>query len=305
MYREGTQSETIPEDETVSEHSTTRPRSRAATIAEASTTVSPTPKKTLSLRSVRRGILNISEASVPAPQRSEIFAEGELFKPDHIKDSDHAVCVNYTPPQEVEEPSAEQHPVPEGIQPDEVNPVGGKEVEEFLADVDRPREVATSVENRPLSVRSRAHNKIGSNPSPEQLEPVSIPDIQVHPPPEPDTNMGWGLGTPVINKGPSEPVSPTTVGNAVGAPTTAAAGQSLTVPATGVLPLAPHVNLPTATLPVEVKVSKRKRVIKRTRRMILSKPVLKLLLGREIASTVHPVLAGPPSVTAVPVQVPH
>ena len=69
--------------------------------------------------------------------------------------------------------------------------------------------------------------------------------------------------------------------------------------------LAPAVTVPTAALPSvqeppEIpsihppagRVSKRKRAVRRARKLFLRKKLLTMLLGKELASTVHPVVSG-------------
>ena len=289
MSARQTRAGSAPEAGFVSEGTGVRSRSRAATISETTEPVSPVPENGPSLKSVRRGMLNISEASVPLPQSSDIVAQGEVFIPDHTKESDHKECANWTPPAEAEEESTEaEHHTP-----------------------DRD----ASVENPPGSGQPTARSTTASTTGLEHLSAVEIPDIQIHAPSDAHSDVVLALGTGVINNAASAPVSSTKVTNTadrVSAPTAAASNLPAAIPGTEILPLAPPVDLPTPALPtVEAphvvvpqvpatparslrgsKVGKRKRVVKKARKVVFRKRVLSMLLGREVAKTVHPLLEG-------------
>ena len=336
-----------------------QPRSRAATIQETSEPADPTPKRPLSLRSARTGVLHVSEASVPAPQSSGISAQGEVFFPDHTRESGHGEPANRTPARvKDQETASSQTPT---------------------TDDD------TSVENHPGSGQPTDRSESGSTSGLEQLTPFDIPDIRIQGPRETVVNMGTGvISKPVNASKPTEaatnnaataseataghdPASPATVkndGDTVSAPTagdepvnvasaanateevpaSAAASDTpdpapaaeigetasapanatsnlpVTVPGAEVLPLAapieppaptpptadtPNLKAPAVGLPptapgpgvpllggrVHLK-QNAVSVARRMRKVILRRRVLEMLLGRELAGTVHPVLSG-------------
>ncbi len=163
--------DSAPERGSFSEDDWERPRSRAATIPEVNEPASPIPKRPLSLRSVRKGVLHVSEVSVPAPRSSDIFAQGEIFFPERPKDSGHNFCTTWASPQEAETAT----PAAESYTPD-----GG-----------------TSIENHPGSGQPTDRSGTASTLRLEQLTPLAIPDIQVQAPSDTNSNMGTVLGTGV------------------------------------------------------------------------------------------------------------
>jgi hypothetical protein len=302
--------ETVPEQGSDSNDIGARPRSRAATVKneeietveETSEPSSATPQKTPSVKSARRRVLNISEASVPPPQSSEIFAQGEVFVPDHTRESNHAECSNWTLPDE----SADDHPELDNSNPQHKN----------------------SAQNPPDTGDEAERSGTASTTDFERLSPLpphEVPEIWIHRPSDTDSNMA-ALGTGVISNAATARASPTT---AVTAPTEAAATLPAQVPGAETLPLAAPVNIPNpglpavdvarvgvppvnaavpaGNLPVGGKVGKRKHVIGKARKVLLRRRLLSMLLGRELAGTVHSLLnsaggaAGP---VDVPVDLP-
>jgi hypothetical protein len=288
MFSRQTRAGSAPERGSVSEDANQRPRSRAATIPEGSEPLSPTPQGTASLRSVKRGVLNISEASVPAPQSSEIFAQGEVFVPDHTKESDQAECPNFTPPAETEEDCPEAQPP-------------------------TPRSAASTDQHPPPSETLVGQGEVVRDDKLERFSPRPIPEIKVHAPPETDSDVASSLGTGVIKNAANPLENPARVTDSLAASVGIAAAASnipAAVPAPEVLPLVTPVQLPPQPLPdvgmpgVDIlplpvpgppgltrgKKGKQKRVIKKTRRFVLRRKLLEMMLGRELANLVHPLL---------------
>jgi hypothetical protein len=144
---------------------------------------------------------------------------------------------------------------------------------------------------------------------------IPIPDIQVHAPPDASRDTGATMGTDMMSNQESVPVSPTTIIANVQQPP--ASAKPALDPSIGAappldflgrppaLPGSPHVNiskvqfptLPGASRDVATKARKRERIIGkakravgRTRRLVLRKRVLSVLLGKDVAETVHPLL---------------
>lgn len=213
----------------------TRRISRASTIPEASEPASPTPKRSISLKNVRRGVLNVSEAFVPLAQSSDIFARGEVFRPEHAKESNHQVCAKWTPRQE----SSEATTQPERWSPPEDSPTETP----INTPVDPP--AVKAVDSRPASNYSRTE----STTSLERFSPAAIPAILIHAPPDTDQDMG-ALGTEVIKRVSGAPVTPRTVLHLVGAESRPPAPVAdLPKPMTVVMPM----NLPMNTVPLTQK----------------------------------------------------
>jgi hypothetical protein len=198
---------------------------------------------------------------VPAPQSSDIIAQGEVFVPDHTKESNHAECANWTPPNESQEEQAE--PVPAVV----AEP--------------QPAEQPPETEAAPTP-----QNPEGSSADHEQLSPVPIPEILIQGPPSPEPEMAGflSLGTQAIKNA--------TAATPVGSPPAAVPGADavpLAVPVE--VPAVPAVDVPGAPLPVGGgKGGKRKKIIQKLRKGILRKKLLAVLLGKEIANTVHPLI---------------
>lgn len=305
-------------------------------------------------------MLHVSEASVPPPQSSDIFAQGEVFFPEHTAESGHNERANWTPSLEKEEETAgSQTPTPDGN---------------------------TSLENHPGSVQPADRSDAFSTSGLERNAPLDVPDIQIEASSDTDSNMGTGVISKLVNASKSadaatndaataseptaghDPASPATVKSVGDAASIPAAGDDSVnvasaahateeVPAPGaandtpdpatathigenapaptnttsnlpvavqgakVLPLAAHIEPPAPTPPtvdtptvdtpaVDVppvdapgpgvplpggRVHVRKyavSVAKRMRKVILRRRVLDMLLGRELAGTVHQVLSG-------------
>ena len=355
-----TRDDSAPGSASETEENSGKPRSRAATVqdlniatvTEASEPHSPAPESRPKLKEVRRGILSISEASVPLAQSSSIVAEGKVFAPQP-GDRSHPVK---------QEADSEQGSIQEEDQPAD-NPGQTQETAQSTdtAQDDPPnrqadssydtaqyhppeRQAGSSDEEQPGQSKckaleaalSPAHQKDPTDTGDlEQLSPVStpsVPIIEIHRPSDAESTMSVFAAMTAIP--PSTPASPKP--SALGSTAPAAAtgvnstdapprsppnspaaplnavpaglpvdGPDVTVPDVAMpgagVPGVPQIEAPDLT--VASKGKKRKRAVRKARKVILRKPVLVIILGREAAGTVHPLLSGA-NLAAAPVDVP-
>lgn len=272
MSRKDTRAWSATERLSTSDDAPVTRSSRPATIPEISKGASPILCRTPSLQSVQRGVLNISEASIPAPRSSDIVAQGEVFVPDHTKESSHAKCASWTPPDESQEDLADAGPVV----PEE------QESLTQLQETTEPYNQSTECGSADL----------------EQLTPIAVPEIHIQgvPLPEPETHA---LDTQATQNATSAAPANNLPADILGADTmsletsvTAPVVPNADISAVGVLPSPPPSKKAAGTTHSQTKGGKRKCILNRVRKGVLRKQILSLLLGRDLADIVHPVLNG-------------
>ena len=332
-------------------------RSRAATVQESSIEPvkesseppSPIPELRPRLKEVRRGVLSISQASVPVAQSSPIMAEGKVFASQKVELDHEATKVAQSQQSSLqaqdlplEEADMEQKPA-EDIEQDQDHDSAS-----HTSSCDDPNqghakckalEVALSEVQQKEHTVSEDLERLSPEPTP------LVPTIEVHRPSNAESTMA-APGEGAVNAAAGNTPA-TTVPSSVGGGTPAAPAASPDVANPAAFPANPPVlsnaplqaasvlanladNVPpveTPTVPtpnvaipaVDVpgtpavgapklpvlggKVKKRKRVVGKARKMILRKKVLSMILGRELAGTVHPLLSGAGAATG-PVVLP-
>ena len=251
---------------------------------------------------INRGRLNVSEASVPAPTSSDILVAGELFIPSHdhprdsISEEAHPSHIEERIQDTAEDPIESAYSIlhftPEAFDAKETEATRG---------VDRSGAANSSSESRSEvelnSVTHKTPNVFG-----EISE--SIPQIRIQKPSV--CTMDSSLGTSAINgtaspAGPGQPAlesvpASALTGNTIAAPLPSTVPTDLTASA-GAVPVNAiasglPVPLPIPGLPIGGKGSTRKKLIHRARKHVLRKRILGLLVGRELAQTLHPLLSG-------------
>ncbi|EXJ63529.1 uncharacterized protein A1O5_11290 [Cladophialophora psammophila CBS 110553] len=273
------------------------------------------------LARVTKGRLNVSEASIPAPQSSDISAPGRVFIPahqpsvahpsdplhDHSKEeaerergmTEASEALLETQKQldsqAITEPAFDPQG-PKDIAPPEIE-TQSKAEEAGPSAAEASTDPLTKSENIPELV-------VDTSSKAEYIEPFSIPEIRIHRPS--GTVMAASLGT-TATSGASESPAPfqaateqsatTTPLNAasnpvgaVPAPTSVLVNPTTVTNAVPVNAVTSALPLALSGLPVGTKMGKRKRVIQRVRRVVVRKRLLAIILGRDLANAVHPQL---------------
>ncbi|ETI23173.1 hypothetical protein G647_04970 [Cladophialophora carrionii CBS 160.54] len=259
-----------------------------------------------------KGRLNVSEASIPAPQSSDISAQGQVFVSHehpggtvvealHDRSERSNEAVESTPG--ASEPPAKL-PRDEHSQPVDT-PSDPGVAQETAPDDPKKASMPTTRPGVPLFTQSESAVEIIAEPfagfGPSQAR--SVPAIRIHRPS--GTVMAASVGTTAMNsaKVPATPMqsaleqSPAAAGTA---PVNTLSTTVAAIPAPTNLPVDPSnvsnaigaatsaVSLP--SLPVSGKVGKRKRVIRKTRKLVLRRRLLAIIIGRDLANVVHPQL---------------
>ncbi|OQV08196.1 hypothetical protein CLAIMM_12506 [Cladophialophora immunda] len=279
------------------------------------------------LARVSKGRLNVSEASISAPQSADVSASGQVFIPPHERSpeevpdplhhhsreaevkprGDHETSEPLKEPREVLSSQAITEPALDPAGPaDTASPESERELKAEEADPSSEEPASTSVtkSENPFDPVAAISSEV------DDPRPFSIPEIRIHRPS--GTVMSDSPGAADTN---SSSMSPTTVQTAKEQSPTTTPLKAVSNPITAVLELSPLPVDPTSatnavpidavasTLPVSVsvlpvagKIGKRKRVIQKARRVIVRKHLLAIILGRDLASVVHPQLnaAGKP-----------
>jgi hypothetical protein len=233
------------------------------------------------LARVSRSRLNVSEASVPAPSSSDISASGEVFIPAHDHPSEWEAKI-YQTARTIEETTANKE-VELTETPHEPSAPQSKIVEK-----DSDQETREGNPER-SGLASSQHDQIPtSQPVPnafgEILEP--IPVIRIQRPSTP--TMATSLGTSVVSSGAGatgtlpaptgHPIDPRSTINALPVGSLASA---LPLPLPG----------PGPGLLVGGKKGKVKKLIGKARKHVIRKRLLAIVVGREVANIVHPLLS--------------
>lgn len=285
------------------------------------------------LARVSKGRLNVSEASLSTPITSDVSAQGHVFVPTHHQPSDEE-----SEPVDAHAEKEGPEVVTATGQPDQSKDTdrspstdsvsssrNSANVETASGGSDKGDEHRISVSGPASKLIPRSDNVIGETtgfPSwPEPREENTIPEIKLHRPS--GTIMPASLGTSAILSTSvpgipvQTPVAPTPeevatapLGNV---PAAIAAGP---VPAS--IPLNPSAM--TTTIPIDVvssalpipnlgsltsagKVGKRRKMIRKARGLVVRKPVLSILIGRDLANVVHPQVKQISTATGIPLPV--
>ncbi|EXJ62970.1 hypothetical protein A1O7_03414 [Cladophialophora yegresii CBS 114405] len=261
------------------------------------------------------GRLNVSEASIPAPRSSDISAQGQVFvsheRPggpvvealhDHPKRSNEAATKTPEASEPPANPPRDEHFQPADT-PSDPGVAQGTAPEDPKASLPSTTTADTTRPALPLFTQSESAVEVTGQPF-AKLGPTqarSVPAIRIHRPS--GTVMAESVGTTAINgaKLPATPMqsaleqSPPIAGTAALNPlsTTVAA-----IPAPTNLPVDTSnvtnaVSVATSalpSLPVGGNVGKRKRVIRKTRRLVVRRRLLAIIIGRDLANVLHPQL---------------
>ncbi|KIW96759.1 uncharacterized protein Z519_02150 [Cladophialophora bantiana CBS 173.52] len=271
------------------------------------------------LARVTKGRLNVSEASIPAAQSTDISAPGRVFIPahqppggqpsyplhDHSKEGAERERGVTGAPESLgelqKEPDAQAKTRP-ALDPQDPQNTAPPEIEtqsEAEGSVPSAAEPSSDPLTKPEDIPGLG---VDASSKAEYTEPFSIPEIRIHRPS--GTVMAASLGTTATG-GASESPTPvqsateqsatTTPLNAASNPVGAAPAPTSflvkpvtvtnTVPVNAVTSAQP---LAVSGLPLRAKLGKRKRVIRKVRRVVVRKHLLAIILGRDLANAVHP-----------------
>ncbi|KAK5281862.1 hypothetical protein LTR40_004176 [Exophiala xenobiotica] len=310
-------SDTIREEETNSTpRGTPRPgrRQRRATIsAQSSDTVTRDSEgQDISvglglpfLATVSKGRLNVSEASIPAPKSSDISAQGQVFTPTHEHPEKRELANTATAqadPTELVDPAAPAAAVHDDSE-HEATP--GKEGDE---EINSPSTGLAGFVTKPSAKSETALDQIRATlPELAPFDSSALPEIRVHRPS--GTIMATPLGASAANSVgvPATPATSAVGETPAGAATAPLDGITKMPPTTGLpvdlasvtnaVPMDPTaLNLPVTGLPnipgvpLGGKVGKRRKVVRKARKVVVRKQLLRLILGRELANVVQPLL---------------
>lgn len=261
------------------------------------------------LDKVVKGRLNVSEASVPAPQSTEISAEGQVYIPGNRKASDQARDALYVHRWQENEVGALQVPA-EHLNPSHettfsvdnpsaTDPAGpGQTIvnDSSPADTDDPASNTLSQSGSAVEPVAKSLPKI------ELPKPTTIPEIRIHRP-SGTVVMTSALGTSAMNNsGPPTPsqsaanrfptsTETTPLNDVPTLPTPEQLANPTSITSTGPLDAARSaLQVPVPGLPLGADGSRRRKVVSKARQLIVRKRVLHLILGRELADLVHPQL---------------
>ncbi|OAL19806.1 hypothetical protein AYO22_09333 [Fonsecaea multimorphosa] len=162
----------------------------------------------------------------------------------------------------------------------------------------KPASTSLATSENALALVAEASSKV------EDIEPVSIPVIRIHRPS--GTVMPASLGAADLNGAnvPPTPVQTATEQSSTTTPLNAMSDHITVVPVPTTLPVGPTsvtkmvpidavasaIPLPGSSSPAAGKICKRKRFIRKTRRVLVRKHLLVVILGRDLANDVHPQL---------------
>jgi hypothetical protein len=287
------------------------------------------------LAQISKGRLNVSEVSILPPRGSEISAQGQVFVPvhEHPSEWDSAAIRSYSEKEDQGIDPATESPA-QPHQSDEAASAISTTPNNDLGSLEQSATPATEVNSAAdqaeagpsesgaagiitnhFSKSDSALDQISSTSKrPAPLYSASIPEIRIHRPS--GTIMAASLGTSALNSA-SVPGTP---GPTAALPTPGAGSGPLgAIPdATAALPIPANLPIDPSTVtnaapgavpgqPLGGKGGKRgirKKVVGKTRKMVVRKPVLAVILGRDVANLVHPLLQQATSgVAAAPLPV--
>ncbi|KIW10158.1 hypothetical protein PV08_11119 [Exophiala spinifera] len=263
------------------------------------------------LARVSKGRLNVSEASIPAPQSSDVLAQGQVFTPPHLvadevnafQDED---SISPTPTTINLEDSAAANSA--SASPAIVNQLDSTstatfETEPLKSDRNENQQQAVVVPTDPgLVLASSSAPPSRSDPALNQasgslatdrpFDTSDLPEIRVH---RPSGTIITTMSSPVVP--PTPP--PTTIAQSPGAnafPFTNSAPLPAGLPniaaAADALPLTALPPITQTALPgLSRKTRRRTKMVRKVRKTVVRKKLLSLLIGRNLANVVHPVLA--------------
>ncbi|KIW57208.1 hypothetical protein, variant [Exophiala xenobiotica] len=260
------------------------------------------------LATVSKGRLNVSEASIPAPKSSDISAQGQVFTSTHEhpeKREPTDATTAQTDPTDLIDSAGPAATANDGLEHEAApSKLGDKEV-------NSPGTGLAGFATNPSARSETAIDQIrGTLPELAPFDSSALPEIRIHRPS--GTIMATPLGASAANSvGVPATPAPSALGQSpVGAATAPLGGTNLTgaiPPPTG-LPVNPAsvtdalpmnttaLNLPVPGLPsipsvpLGGKVGKRKKVVRKARKVVVRKRLLTVLLGRELANAVQPLL---------------
>ena len=254
----------------------------------------------------RKGRLNPSEASVPPPKGSEVSAQGQIFVPPHESSDANPVEALHDYPEDKEKGPGETIEASEPSA-DLPNSGGSQDIAEVISDpafaqVNSSDETTEAREaeidgfdvTRPsphLFTQPESAVEALSGPSArvDPSQPRSVPSISIRRP------SGTVMATPVQS---AVEQSLAGAGTAAAKASPSAAG-AIPTPS---IPL--DLPLPDTGLVIGSKLTKRKKVIRKTRKVLIRKHLLAFLIGRNLANVVHPQLKQVAGLTdAVPLPV--
>ncbi|KEF61810.1 uncharacterized protein A1O9_03380 [Exophiala aquamarina CBS 119918] len=234
------------------------------------------------LARVRKGRLNVSEASVPAPTSSDISATGEVFTPAHHHPSEWEGKI-YQRTQTFEEIAADRATsVPET--PQEAYAQQSKTADNYSGE-DILENKTAEQSGSDLAQHDQSST---SQPNPNVFGEIleRIPVIRIQRPSTP--TMAASLGTSVVSRvagatsvvpAAATPSLPIDAGSATSALPVGALTSTLLTPP------------PVPGLSGGGKKAKLQKLTAKIRKQVVRKRLLALLLGREVANLVHPLLS--------------
>ena len=262
-----------------------------------------------------KGRLTVSEASIPPPESSDFAAQGQVFIPPHEHPGGEGSDVLHVHPDEAverEKDAAEAAELSTKASKDSDSQVQTEaEADPIVAEDDAPdtrREepkiaAAFSSATRPAShlfTQSESAIEViaGSCAKFGPPQPRSVPEIRIHRPS--GTLMAASLGTEAMD---SANVPSTATQSALDQnPAAVTAPLEITtdaVPVPANVPVDPSTvtNVEASAVPLEVpgspskgKVSKKKRIVHKARKLAMRKRLLAIIIGRDLANVVHPQL---------------
>ncbi|EXJ80190.1 hypothetical protein A1O1_08332 [Capronia coronata CBS 617.96] len=268
------------------------------------------------LARVSKGRLNVSEASVPAPQGSEVSAQGQLFIAHHEHPSEWDSEAVDTPSRNDDQPAedmqAPKEPdpkVPSVVAPG--SPATGEDEQRHEAGTDQ----TVSQQSRSGSV-GLANDSTQPEPPAERTASVSrqdavpddvaiVPNIEIHRPSAtviaslleasalnsrtvpasslPATPPATPLAG-VVDLPSGLPSDPSTATNSLRDDATTFRNAS---PANAAAPPVADAQPGADSLPPESSVRRRQRVVRRVRSLLVRKPMLNIVIGRDLAGIVR------------------
>ncbi|KIW71446.1 hypothetical protein, variant 2 [Phialophora macrospora] len=305
-----------------------RRTSRRNTISEGSTSQAGGKQAIISKISLpffanrRKGRLDVSEASIPAPQSSDISAQGQIFV-SHEHSGGKVVEDSHDHPDKSTEeatntPETSQTPakLPRDEQSQLPKAFSDSDVAQEIA-VDYPKEASAPSPTTSNTARPALHPFTQSETAVEVIAessgkfvPVqahSIPAIEIHRPS--GTAMAAAVGITATNSA-NVPATPTqsaleqSPADAGTAPLNNLSTVVAAIPALANLPVDPSnvtnaisagtsaisLPLPPPGLSTSGKGGKKKRMVRKTRKLLLRKRLLAIIIGRDLADVVHPQL---------------
>lgn len=309
---------------------TSRPtlRPRRVTISGQSTTSSPDCEvQDISagfalpfLARISEGRLNVSEASISAPQYSDISAQGQVFAPSH------QVADEVEAPRDADDDNPSTSPTPTTVDPDNGAATRSTSAPPGIVG-EHDSTSSTTVDPEPLeSNRTKNENQQQTLIGPANLVPTpasksdrdvnqlsdglptntpfnafELPQIRVH---RPSGTIITAMSSPGVPPTPAPsavdqipgtaqaPLDASPFTNPVtplpaGLPNVSAVADALPLnAATNALPVVPQLGIPG----LSGKISRRRKVVQKVRKTVIRKKLLQLIIGRDLANLVHPVL---------------